>query len=97
MSKPHFICTKCGACCMQLELFGPMYQHLDRGDGVCMHFDVKTRLCKIYDKRPLICRVEEGYSIFFKEISYEEYLAKTYAGCEILKTKIKEKEGGIAP
>ena len=80
-----------------IKLLGLIYQYLDRGDGVCWHFDVKTRLCKIYDKRPLICRVEEGYPIFFKEIPYEEYLAKTYAACEILKAKLKEKESGLAP
>ena len=71
--RPKFVCTCCGACCMQLPLFGPMYQDLDRGDGVCKYFDVSTKLCTIYKERPLKCRVEEGYDVYFKDIPYTDY------------------------
>ena len=32
----------------------------DRGDGICVHLDTATLLCKIYEKRPKICRVKES-------------------------------------
>ena len=69
-----------------------MYQDLDRGDGVCKYFDVSTKLCTIYKERPLKCRVEEGYDVYFKDIPYTEYLEQTYAGCVLLQDKLKEKE-----
>ncbi|WP_350636462.1 YkgJ family cysteine cluster protein, partial [Pseudoalteromonas sp. GW168-MNA-CIBAN-0100] len=34
---------------------------LDRSDGVCRYFDEQTHLCTIYNKRPLVCRVEDYY------------------------------------
>lgn len=93
MSKqPKFVCSCCGACCMQLPLFGTLYQDLDRGDGICKYFSVETKLCTIYNERPLKCRVEEGYDAFFSDIPYAEYIEQTYAGCAILQKKLKEKE-----
>lgn len=56
----NFPCSKCGECCKSLHL-NPIYRELDRGDGICRNFEVKTRLCKAYDDRPLICRVEAYY------------------------------------
>ncbi len=55
-----FACSKCGLCCKSIGV-NEVYRELDRGDGVCKNFDVKTNLCKIYESRPLICRVEEYY------------------------------------
>ena len=44
--------------------------------------DIKeTKLCKIYETRPLICRVDEGYSLFEKELSKDEYYKENYAAC----------------
>jgi hypothetical protein len=55
-----FPCTACGKCC---RLVGNSEQtaFLDRGDGVCRHFDEQTNLCTIYETRPLVCRVEDYY------------------------------------
>ena len=38
-----FDCSKCGACCKVLG---------------CACYDSETKLCKIYDERPSICRVD---------------------------------------
>ena len=45
-----FNCNKCGLCCQNLNEY---YLDLDRGDGVCRYFNEKTRLCDIYEKRPM--------------------------------------------
>ena len=80
-----FVCDKCGLCCSHLKDFGDAYASLDRGDGVCINFDSKTNTCTIYQDRPLICRVEEGYKAFFTGVSYKTYIKQTIRGCEILK------------
>lgn len=86
-----FECDRCGACCRHLNLFGSAYVWLDRGDGVCRNFDLETNLCKIYENRPLICNIKEGYKRFFSSISYDQYIAMTLEGCAKLK-QIEKKE-----
>lgn len=76
-----FVCSKCGSCCMHLTLFHGVYDELDRGDGVCMHFDEKALLCSIYSSRPTICRVEEGYQFFSSSIAWDEYITKMKSAC----------------
>lgn len=58
-----FICSKCGECCKHLNL-SELYAGLDRGDGVCKY--LKDNLCSIYENRPLICRVDEMYDLYFQ-------------------------------
>ncbi len=82
-----FKCDKCGLCCKKLNL-SSLYKNLDRGDGVCIH--LKGNLCNIYESRPLICRVDKCYEIFFKDkMSLEEFYRLNNEMCNILK---KEKE-----
>lgn len=90
-SHEGFSCSCCGACCLQLELLGDFYRSLDRGDGVCCYFDEKTNLCTIYDKRPLYCRVEEGYEHYFAFIPYCQYLEMTRQGCALLQSTAEAK------
>ena len=72
-------CIKnCGACCkFNLEQRDGIYDHLDDDDinliikmtgkdGWCKNFDKKNKKCKIYQKRPHFCRVDE-FSVNFKE------------------------------
>ena len=58
------LCNGCGLCCQKLHL-NPLYRHLDRGNGTCLHFDEPTRRCSIYAQRPLLCRVDEMYDTYF--------------------------------
>jgi Fe-S-cluster containining protein len=82
-----FECDKCGPCCMNLNL-NPLYKGLDRGDGVCMHFDEKTHLCRIYVQRPLICNIDEMYKLYYSKLMCkEEYYRLNQKSCEILKNK----------
>ena len=92
----NFSCSHCGACCQQLELFGTKYKWLDKGNGICRYFDCKTSLCLIYNIRPLICRVDAGYYLYFSHISYEKYIKYTNIICKFLKKRLKEKFDGNA-
>lgn len=85
-----FLCDMCGECCKNLDK-SPIYEDMHYGDGICRYLDGNK--CSIYEERPLICRVDDSYEVFFKsEMSYEEYLQKNYKCCEILK-KQKNEEG----
>lgn len=85
----NFVCSKCGSCCTHLTLFHGVYDELDRGDGVCMYFDEKTLLCSIYNSRPTLCRVEEGYKLF-SSISWNEYMTKMQSACAYLQSLDKK-------
>ncbi|MEH7125741.1 YkgJ family cysteine cluster protein [Bacillus sp. JJ1773] len=82
-----FHCDQCGLCCKAVGS-SEIYQHLDRGDGICIHFNLDTNLCNIYENRPLICRVDDAYEEFFKtKITMDEYYRINYRSCEILKER----------
>lgn len=78
-----FQCDKCGECCRHLDL-SPIYHSLDRGDGVCKYLD--ENLCIIYEKRPLLCRVDESYEAYFKDsITKSDYYKLNYENCNKIK------------
>ena len=84
-----FICDCCGLCCRHLNSY-PLYATMDRGDGVCIHFNEESKLCNIYDKRPDICNVDKMYEICYKgKLSKEEYYQKNYEACGRLKKEAK--------
>ena len=83
-----FQCDKCGMCCRNLYL-SELYSDLDRGDGVCKY--LKGNLCSIYENRPLKCRVDDSYEIYFKSVmTREEYDRMNQEACKLLK-QTKEK------
>ena len=80
-----FECTKCGECCRNLNK-SPLYKDLDDGNGICIY--LKGNLCDIYHNRPLLCRVDECYQLFFKDkIGLEEYYQLNYEMCRKLQKK----------
>ena len=82
-----FNCDKCGLCCQQVST-SEIYAGLDRGDGICRYYDDSTKLCSIYDSRPIICNVDKAYQEFFQDkMSMEEYYALNYKSCQTLKKK----------
>ena len=86
-----FICKKCGACCQNLHLT-KIYAELDDGTGTCIYFDKNSKLCRIYEERPLLCRVDDAYECFKDILSYEDYLELNYQSCELLIKQQKTKE-----
>lgn len=83
-----FKCNQCGCCCRNLE-GSDLYAELDRGDGICKYLN--GNLCSIYEKRPLLCRIDDCYERYFKsQYSLEEYYDLNYKACKVLKKKTKE-------
>ena len=83
-----FRCDMCGKCCRNLDK-SPVYEEMHNGDGICCY--LIGNLCSIYKDRPLICRVDDSYDVFFKnDMSYDEYLQLNYESCEILKKSKNE-------
>ncbi|MFZ7305199.1 YkgJ family cysteine cluster protein [Avibacterium avium] len=85
MSKlSDFPCSSCGKCCERIGL-NEQTKFLDRGDGICMNFDQNTRLCNIYNDRPLICRVKDYYLAHLShQYSWEEFVRLNIEVCQIL-------------
>lgn len=80
-----FPCTQCGACCRNLNL-SPIYAALDRCDSVCKY--LSGNLCSIYDGRPLLCRIDESYEMFFRGVmSQEDFYRANLEVCKQLKEK----------
>jgi len=83
-----FKCDRCGQCCRNLHK-SSIYDDLHNGDGICRF--LKGNECSIYETRPLVCRVDESYDVFFKDtLSYEEYIQLNYESCKILKREMEE-------
>ena len=71
-----FKCDKCGICCRNLDKSN-LYANLHNGDGICKY--LRGDLCSIYDNRPLLCRVDECYDLFYKgSMNKDEYYKKNY-------------------
>lgn len=63
-----------------------LYSDLDRGDGICKHFDIETKLCLIYTNRPDKCNIDKIYDICYKEkMSREQYYELNYKACKLFK------------
>lgn len=84
-----FPCSQCGACCRRLRL-SALYAGLDRGDGVCRY--LHDNLCSIYEERPLLCRIEEGYEAFYRDImDHDTYWQITLSYCAQFQNEEKRK------
>lgn len=82
-----FKCDKCGECCRNLNK-SELYKELNRGDGTCVY--LKDNICSIYEERPLLCRIDECFQIYFKsQYSLEEYYDLNYKVCRKLQKQIK--------
>lgn len=83
-----FKCDKCGQCCRNLHK-SPLYNELHNGDGICKYLN--GNLCSIYLTRPILCRIDESYKLYFKDImTYEKYEELNYEACNMLKNSKEE-------
>ncbi|PJG83341.1 YkgJ family cysteine cluster protein [Caviibacterium pharyngocola] len=79
-----FPCTACGKCCQRVNN-SEQTAFLDRGDGVCKHFDMETKLCSIYETRPLVCRVEDYYKAHLAHLySWDDFVEMNIQICNRL-------------
>lgn len=97
-SIDKFPCIECGLCCGHAKEIEHLKNWVNE-TGRCKYLK-NDNLCKIYDKRPLLCNVEESYSkIFYKIMSKKDFYIVnlqicielnqkfgTKDNCEILKT-----------
>ncbi|WP_456058469.1 YkgJ family cysteine cluster protein [Campylobacter hominis] len=80
-----FECDRCGLCCRHIKGIKELENFL-LDDESCINLDKTSNLCKIYDKRPDICRVDEMFKkVFYKFMSKEEYLNLNASSCKKLK------------
>ena len=84
--RNSFPCTGCGACCKSDRL-SELTHGLERGDGICIHFDDGQNGCKIYENRPDICNVEKTYDQHYKSvIQWNDFVSLNMLACnELLK------------
>lgn len=78
-----FSCDRCGCCCRNLDK-SDVYVELDRGDGTCKYLIGND--CSIYENRPILCRVDECYELYFKnQLEKEEYYRLNKDMCKKLR------------
>lgn len=85
-----FPCTRCGLCCQNIGSL-PELVAFNRGDGVCMNYDVDNG-CLVYSNRPLVCRIDDGYERYAADkMTKDRYLAMNAEVCNKL-----QDEAGIS-
>lgn len=86
---PVFPCQQCGLCCQRVHLAAET-KSLDRGDGVCMHYEETNKVCTIYDERPDICRVDALYKKRYVQLyTWEEYVDLNLQVCKRLHNEME--------
>lgn len=80
-----FQCEQCGECCRNIGVLNFMPE-LDDGKGTCKYLDGNR--CSIYQNRPILCRVDECYDRYYRDIcSQDEFYQMNYQVCKMLKSK----------
>lgn len=82
-----FPCYKCGLCCQNVDK-SEKTKLLDRGDGTCLHYDEKTKLCSIYETRPEICNVKNYYqNRLAQHLSWNEFVELNLQACKEIQSQ----------
>ncbi|MBQ7219412.1 MAG: YkgJ family cysteine cluster protein [Synergistaceae bacterium] len=85
-----FECRKCGKCCTLFHMFpegDSIREALDSGDGICRYFDRESRLCSIYESRPIICNHARYYDEYLKDrMTCEEFDVFLNTFCERIRS-----------
>lgn len=87
-----FPCNQCGACCKSIRLSEETIS-LDRGDGVCRHFDDTKNTCTIYENRPDVCNVRTMYEQRYQnQMSWSNFVRINELSCDLLVKNIQKHE-----
>lgn len=93
MMREPFPCNGCGACCKSIRL-SAQTAGLDRGDGVCRHYDEQRKECGIYDHRPEVCNVERLYETqYASRLDWPLFVALNLQACAGLQARQEEGQG----
>lgn len=88
----YFYCIKCGLCCQYSYLI-PELKMLQNEYNVCRNFDEKTKKCRIYQSRPLICNIDEMYNQKYShQMTKKEYYLANLEVCYKLNFMANNKE-----
>jgi Fe-S-cluster containining protein len=90
-----FNCSGCGKCCQNLFLteevssqFSKTVQKLISEFPYKIHNGTCEKLvdnkCSVYENRPVICKVDEGYKYFKEEMTLDEWHSRNYSICKTL-------------
>lgn len=91
MKAEVFPCSQCGLCCENVHLAYET-QYLDRGDGICKHYDEVTKHCFIYEQRPEICRVDLQYQLNYSSLfTWDEFVQVNLEACHYLQKQEEDK------
>ena len=82
-----FPCSQCGLCCQRVGR-SHLTDFLDRGDGVCSHFDAGSRLCTVYAIRPTVCRVEASHTVIAPNLGWIDYCKVNAEICNRLQEEV---------
>ena len=83
----NFPCDSCGACCKFIGL-SDKTSWLDRGDGICRHFNESNNLCNIYETRPEVCNVAVMYQKYYQgNYDWNSFVEVNKEICQQLKSK----------
>jgi uncharacterized protein len=64
LSLDAFPCVACGICCKHLD--ERVYGDLRMPNGACKYYDPMLKMCSVYDRRPLTCRIDDFYDAHLK-------------------------------
>lgn len=79
-----FPCNQCGLCCQHVDQ-AEQSRYLDRGDGVCRHYDAAGKSCSIYATRPAFCRVDLHYDTHYVHLySWDTFVEMNLEVCAAL-------------
>lgn len=74
--------------------FRELAKELDSGDGICKYLDRESRLCRIYESRPLLCNnalfYEQRLKDFMTREQFDEILDLS---CENIRSDESLNEG----
>ena len=88
----QFPCIECGLCCCMSGQVKELASLLNE-EKVCKYYDPKTKHCRIYERRPLICNVGAMYDAYFKNVmSEKEYLLANLESCYRLNQKFGDEK-----
>lgn len=73
-------------CCKRVHLLAETAS-LDRGDGICRHFDDDLKRCRIYQQRPDICRVDRQYELHYSSaMTWDAFVELNQSACKTLQS-----------
>lgn len=78
---PDF-CNNCSACCYPQFGWERIWRQMKwlREDGSCKHLNLDTHLCDIYERRPVMCRLDNG-TAYSAMMAYCDRMHQQRYGC----------------